>query len=52
MEQFKLTYVYNDKPREFLTRAEDGFQAERNFLKWANILSMPVRVVRVERMAI
>ena len=52
MEQFKLIYVMNDKPRQYLTRAEDGFQAEQKFLEWANMLMQPVRVVRVERMAV
>lgn len=52
MEQFKLTYVMNDKPRQYLTRADDGFQAEQKFLQWANMLSVPVRVVSVERIAI
>jgi hypothetical protein len=52
MEQFKLTYILNDKPREFLTRAEDGFRAEQKFLAWSNALMHPVRVVSVERVVI
>jgi hypothetical protein len=52
MEQFKLIYVMNDKPRQYLTRADDGFQAEQKFLEWANMLSVPVRVIRVERIVL
>ena len=52
MEQFKLTYVMNDKPREFMTRAKDGFYAELKFLIWADMLGYPVRVVSIERLAI
>lgn len=52
LQQFKITYVYGNKPAEFLTRAEDGFDAERNFLIWAKDLVNPVRVVSVERITI
>lgn len=50
--QYKITYLINKKPREYMVRSEDGFEAERNFLAWAKDLERPVRVVRVERVVI
>jgi len=48
---FKITYLVNNKPVERPPQeAEDGFQAECDFYKWADKnLDSPVRVVRVER---
>ena len=51
-QQYKVTYVHDKKPKEYLVRAEDGFEAEKNFLSWANDLNGAVRVVRVERIVI
>ena len=47
--QYKVTYLFEKKPREYMVRATDGFEAEKNFLSWAKDLPKPVRVVRVER---
>lgn len=48
-QQYRVTYLVSNKPREYLVRSEDGFEAERNFLAWAKDLEKPVRVIRVER---
>ena len=47
--QYKVTYLFEKKPREYMVRATDGFEAEKNFLRWAKDLPNTVRVVRVER---
>lgn len=49
MLDYKVTYIFEDKPREYLTRAEDGLDAELDFLCWAKDLPGAVRVVRVEK---
>lgn len=53
MNQFKVVYLLNNKPCDYMTRKETSHQAEINFLEWAseNIPS-PVRVVRVEKVNI
>lgn len=52
LQQFKVVYLLNGKLKEYPTRAKDGFSAEVKFLKWAKDLLEPVRVVRVERIAL
>ena len=47
--QYKVTYLFEKKPREYMVRATDGFEAERKFLSWAKDLPNTVRVVRVEK---
>lgn len=39
-------------PRDYMTRAENGFEAEVDFLNWAKDFTKPVRVVRVEQVVI
>ncbi len=51
-QQYKVTYIHEKKPREYLVRAEDGFEAEKNFLAWARDLPSTVRVVSVERIVL
>lgn len=50
MNNFIITFLTDNKPNQYWTKADDGFDAECNFLQWASdSLSSPVRVVRVER---
>jgi len=51
VNNFKITYLLHDKPREYWQKADDGLEAECKFLSWAGYsLSSPVKVVRVEKM--
>lgn len=56
MTQFEVTWILQgmaDKPKQYQTRADDGFEAEVCFLKWAGrMLKKPVKVLRVERISI
>lgn len=47
--QYKITYIFDKKPCDYMVRATDGFEAEKSFLSWAKDLVKPVRVVSVER---
>jgi hypothetical protein len=50
MSFFIVTYLIHNKPREFKTKTRGGFEAEKNFLTWADGLDSPVKVVRVEKL--
>jgi len=53
MNQFKVVYLLNDKPCDYMTRKETAHQAEVKFLEWASEnIPAPVRVVRVEKVNI
>ena len=47
--QYKVTYLFEKKEREYMVRATDGFEAEKNFLRWAKDLPNTIRVVSVEQ---
>jgi hypothetical protein len=50
MSFFIVTYLLDNKPKEYETKARGGFEAEQNFLTWADGLDSPVKVVRVEKL--
>jgi hypothetical protein len=50
LNYFVVTYLLDNKPKEYETKARGGFEAEKNFLTWADGLDSPVKVVRVEKL--
>ena len=50
MSFFIVTYLLDNKPKAYETKAMGGFEAEQNFLTWADGLDSPVKVVRVEKL--
>lgn len=47
--KYLIMYIYRSHIHDHYEEAECGFDAERQFLKWADQLDGPVRVTRVER---
>lgn len=52
MNQYKITYMYDDKSRTYLTRALDAVEAEFAFLQWANFLDGSVTVTKCEEVTV
>jgi hypothetical protein len=50
MSFFIVTYLLDNKPKAYETKAMGGFEAEKNFLTWADGLDSPVKVVSVEKL--
>lgn len=52
MKQYKITYIYDNKSRTYLTKAMDAIDAEFTFLQWANFLDDSVTVTKCEEITV
>ena len=48
-QQYKVTYLLNNEPKDYWVKADSAKAAEDNCLDWAKDLPGKIRVVDVER---